>query len=224
MKKGISLIVLVITIIVMIILVASIVITLSNNGVITRASEAVKKTDISQIQNLATLAWADAYMSGKTTDGELESAVNIALKKELGENYKAEYNVVVTSGGVTVTHLGENTQPDAGGTNKELSAENLYGVWIFNEFIPDTESYEDTVYEVSFISNGEQYKGIILGLGDVDQIAYTPVPDTIYSTTVKKYSTWYNEAYRTVDFGTTGQEVSTEFYTWLTANAVLKNN
>ena len=46
MKKGISLIVLVITIIVMIILAASVVISLSNNGIIGRANEAVFKQNV----------------------------------------------------------------------------------------------------------------------------------------------------------------------------------
>ena len=52
-KKGISLIVLVITIIVMIILAAAVVITLSNTGIINRASDAVDKTNTQQIVNLA---------------------------------------------------------------------------------------------------------------------------------------------------------------------------
>ena len=43
-KQGISLIVLVITIIVMIILAASVVLTLSNSGIINKANEAVEKT------------------------------------------------------------------------------------------------------------------------------------------------------------------------------------
>ena len=62
MKKGISLIVLVITIIVMIILAASVVITLSNTGVIDRAGQAVDLTNEAQVQDLAALIWADAYM------------------------------------------------------------------------------------------------------------------------------------------------------------------
>ena len=59
MKKGISLIVLVITIIVMIILAASVVITLSNTGVINRASEAVNLTNEAAVQDLAALIWAE---------------------------------------------------------------------------------------------------------------------------------------------------------------------
>ena len=64
-KQGISLIVLVITIIVMIILAASVVITLSNTGVINRASQAVDLTNEASVQDLAALTWADAYMDNK---------------------------------------------------------------------------------------------------------------------------------------------------------------
>ncbi|MBR6614128.1 MAG: leucine-rich repeat protein [Clostridia bacterium] len=52
-KKGISLIVLVITIIVMIILAASVVITLSNTGIIGKASEATTMTDLKSLQQEA---------------------------------------------------------------------------------------------------------------------------------------------------------------------------
>ena len=51
-NKEISLIVLVITIIVMIILAGSIILTLSNSGMINRANEAVEKTDLAQAKNL----------------------------------------------------------------------------------------------------------------------------------------------------------------------------
>ncbi len=101
MKKGISLIVLVITIIVMIILAASVVITLSNTGVINRASEAVDLTNEAQVQDLAALVWADAYMDNKRgTD-----LVNEVTTK-LGEQGVTtdKWNITVTDTGVTVTN------------------------------------------------------------------------------------------------------------------------
>ena len=101
MKKGISLIVLVITIIVMIILAASVVITLSNTGVINRASQAVDATNESQVQDLAALIWADAYMDNKRgTD-----LVNEVTTK-LGEQGVTadKWNITVTDTGVTVTN------------------------------------------------------------------------------------------------------------------------
>ncbi len=95
-KTGISLIVLVITIIVMIILAASVVITLSNTGVINKASEAVDKTNINEIQNYATLIWSDEYIAGKR-DEQLKEDVLGKL-----EDYNDIYDIEVNNGGVTV--------------------------------------------------------------------------------------------------------------------------
>ena len=81
MKKGISLIVLIITIIVMIILSVSILITLSNTGIIERANQAVELTNEKQVQDLASLIWADAYMKG-LTDQELVNEVKLRLDEQ----------------------------------------------------------------------------------------------------------------------------------------------
>ena len=99
-KKGISLIVLVITIIVMIILAASVVITLSNTGVINRASEAVDATNQSQVQDLAALVWADAYM-----DNKRDEALVTEVTTKLGEQgiTSDKWNIQVSNTGVTVT-------------------------------------------------------------------------------------------------------------------------
>ena len=100
-KQGISLIVLVITIIVMIILAASVVITLSNTGVIGRANEAVDLTNEAQVQDLAALTWADAYMDNKRgTD-----LVNEVTTK-LGEQgvTSDKWNITITDTGVVVTN------------------------------------------------------------------------------------------------------------------------
>ena len=96
-KKGISLIVLVITIIVMIILAASVVLTLSNSGIINKANEAVEKTNIKEIEQLASLTWAEEFMAGKRGD-TLKSAVLEKLK-----DYTDKYTITVTDTGVTVT-------------------------------------------------------------------------------------------------------------------------
>ena len=98
MKKGISLIVLVITIIVMIILAASVVITLSNTGVIDRASESVEKTTLSELKHYASLVWSEEYLAGKRGD-ELKLAVLDKLK-----DYTTKYDIVVTNSGVDVNN------------------------------------------------------------------------------------------------------------------------
>ncbi len=98
-KQGISLIVLVITIIVMIILAASVVITLSNTGIINRASEAVGLTNEAAVQDMAALIWADAYMNNKRGT-ELVSEVTTKLGEQGVTADK--WNITVTDTGVSV--------------------------------------------------------------------------------------------------------------------------
>ncbi len=97
MKKGISLIVLVITIIVMIILAASVVITLNNSNIITKANDATQKTNTSQVEQLANIAWAEGYLE-KLRGDALNSYVQEAMK-----NYTDNYTITVTDKGVIVT-------------------------------------------------------------------------------------------------------------------------
>ena len=59
MKKGISLIVLVITIIVMIIIAGAIIISLNSSNVISKANQAVTDSDLANARNAAMLAYAE---------------------------------------------------------------------------------------------------------------------------------------------------------------------
>jgi hypothetical protein len=99
MKRGISLIVLVITIIVMIILAATVVITLSNTGVINRASQAVDLTNEASVQDLAALIWADAYMDNKR-DEALVTEVTTKLEEQGITD--AKWNITVDNTGIVV--------------------------------------------------------------------------------------------------------------------------
>ncbi len=99
MKKGISLIVLVITIIVMIILAASVVITLSNTGVINRASEAVDLTNEASVQDLAALIWADAYMDNKRDETLVE---DVKIKLEQQGITEDKWNIIISNSGIYV--------------------------------------------------------------------------------------------------------------------------
>ena len=101
-KRGISLIVLVITIIIMIILAATVVVTLSNSGIISKANDAVDITDLATVQDLATMLWAEAYLD-KAQD--IEDVVITGLSNQ-GINMK-DYVVTVTDSGVTVVRMPE---------------------------------------------------------------------------------------------------------------------
>ena len=107
-KQGISLIVLVITIIVMIILAASVVITLSNTGVINRASQAVDLTNERQVQDLATMIWAEAYLDKTKTD-----TIEKIVKDKLAEQgiTDEKWDIVVSTTGVSVTTKKESEWP-----------------------------------------------------------------------------------------------------------------
>ncbi|MBR6689241.1 MAG: type II secretion system protein [Clostridia bacterium] len=100
-KQGISLIVLVITIIVMIILAASVVITLSNTGVINRANEAVDLTNESQVQDLAALVWADAYMDNLRGQELIDEVTTKLAERGVTTD---DWNITVTDTGVSVTN------------------------------------------------------------------------------------------------------------------------
>ena len=108
-KKAISLIVLVITIIVMIVLAGAIILTLNNSGVLTKAEEAVEKTNLAQVKQFVQMKWAEAYADGARTKAEFESAMEESLK---GMDLTA-YNIGIAETGVTVelknTSTGEET-------------------------------------------------------------------------------------------------------------------
>ena len=103
MKKGISLIVLVITIIVMIILAASVVITLSNTGIIDRASEATNKTNQSNLQDIVDIAWSDAYvdyLDGKITEDQIDDVIIATLQNNKVDTNK--YEISADKNGVNI--------------------------------------------------------------------------------------------------------------------------
>ena len=106
-KTGISLIVLVITIIVMIILAGAIILTINNSGIINKASEAVDASDEATVKELAQLAWAEAYADGVRTvedlaDGTKGFKTRIEEALEKNKIDKAKYILNITTSGVTV--------------------------------------------------------------------------------------------------------------------------
>ena len=99
-NKGISLIVLVITIIVMIILAAAIIISLNNTGIIGNANKAVEETNEKTVQEIANLAWGEAYADGKRSAEDLKKVVEKAL--EDNNLNKGDYGINVTESGVDI--------------------------------------------------------------------------------------------------------------------------
>ncbi len=99
MKKGISLIVLVITIIVMIIIAAVVVITLTNTGIIDRADQAVQLTNESQVQDLAAMVWAEKYMDNYRGEDLTREVLEELDKEGITPD---DWNITITNSGITI--------------------------------------------------------------------------------------------------------------------------
>ena len=100
-KKGISLIVLVITIIVLAILAATVIVTITNSGIINKATDTVKIHDLSQVRSLASLAWSEALMDETiTTDAEYDAYVKQQLTNA-GVNV-SDYDISASINGIEV--------------------------------------------------------------------------------------------------------------------------
>lgn len=99
-NKGISLIVLIITIIIMIILSGTIILTVGNGGIIDKAMESVQKINEAQIIEMAEMLWAEAYLNTDRTKEKLEEYVYDRLESEKVD--LSEYGIAVTTNGVNV--------------------------------------------------------------------------------------------------------------------------
>ena len=99
-KNGISLIVLVVTIIVMVILAGAIVLTLNNSEIINKTQDAVKQTNEATVKEVADLGWAEAYADGARTEEELRAGVLSAFEKN--KINIDDYIIIVTEKGVDV--------------------------------------------------------------------------------------------------------------------------
>ena len=77
MKKGISLIVLVITIIVMIIIAGAIIISLNSTSVIDKANTAVTATDISTLNDKLSLAYVDLKLANQSVTDFSTGSVSV---------------------------------------------------------------------------------------------------------------------------------------------------
>ena len=101
-KNGISLIVLVITIIIMIILASTIILNLSGINIIERVRNAIKEHNRKQIETLAQTIVAKGYASNKT-----EASIKEQIVKEIGKDKTDDFNIVVTNTGLIVESFPE---------------------------------------------------------------------------------------------------------------------
>ncbi|MBR6688842.1 MAG: hypothetical protein IKL68_02370 [Clostridia bacterium] len=99
-NKGISLIVLVITIIVMIILATSVVLILSNANTIDKAGIAVDLTNEKQVQNLSAIIWSRNYV-----DGLRENELVEKVEQDLANNgiHRKDWLMDISNRGIAVS-------------------------------------------------------------------------------------------------------------------------
>ena len=90
-KKGISLIVLVITIIVMIILATAIILSLNGSGIIGKAHEAKTASDLANAKSVVALAKAEWDLNKDKLSGEYSSFIEYAEQKLKENSYTDEY-------------------------------------------------------------------------------------------------------------------------------------
>ena len=105
MKKGISLIVLVITIIVIIIMTSTLIISLGNSEIINKANQAVVDSNLQQIQHIATLAWSEAYIESMDELNEEKRLETLreSVDKSLENIDVSKYDIKVDLKGVSVS-------------------------------------------------------------------------------------------------------------------------
>ena len=111
-KKGISLIVLVITVIVLTILTGAIIVTVSNANVIEQSNDAVGQFNIKAIEEIITTAWADQYLTENNKIADLEKAVYDALDKyDVKESDYEGYEIKITTSGAGLVKKGTTNEP-----------------------------------------------------------------------------------------------------------------
>lgn len=108
---------------------------------------------------------------------------------------------------------------------EEPTMAKVKGVWVWND--GDNIAEGDYNVSVNFTSNGQSYSSMVLSYGydgqpfDPARVDFSIKYDSteVLFATYPYQGSWRNQAYRTVDFGSTEQEVSEDFYNYLIQNA-----
>ena len=95
-KRGVSLIVLVITIIIMIIIAGAIILALNGSGILGRANKAKTVTDIAGVKQAATMALAEYKLLVNSNDSSVQGKTDISyVQEKLAEQGLNEYSVAI---------------------------------------------------------------------------------------------------------------------------------
>ena len=208
--KGISLIVLVITIIVIIILATAVIITLNQSGIISKADEAAVLTEIGNIEDSASLIYMD-MLSEKYTNGgknpEFADIVNELIKK----GYKIE--TVEYNGYKYIVHPAFETNLDNGGWDKDLE-----GFWTAKYEMSRTDATVSSDGSgTTFLSKPSVQSARSICIGDMYQ--YSRSYDVEKESHMMKNSEWGAVAYLTQSkYGRNGYEIDINNSAYVTGN------
>jgi len=187
-KKGISLIVLVITIIVMVVLAGAIIVTLTNNGIIGRAKDARDKTSLNEVKEAANLLWSEAFLNNIRDQEGLEDAVINGLTAQKVDTTK--YTITVTTNGVTVELKEEGGDDDT--TPTQLSAPTIstfkdtIGDWLV---ITDNTANGDKTEQFEIYVGTEKKTTVAKGTTTTLDLTTLNLTAGTYSITVKAVGT-----------------------------------
>lgn len=194
-KKAISLIVLVITIIVLAILAATVIVSITNSGIINSASDTVKSYDLSEVRSMANLAWAEALMdSTVTSDAEYKNYVQNYLTNAGVDTTK--YDVDVTSAGTSVVALiATKPHPDQElegviGLDSDGNVVDM-DVWYY---MPELDGNDKVIgYALGSLGEGAYTGGFIKGEITTNVPAYIKdVGDTNFMPVIRMYGVFYD--------------------------------
>ncbi|MBR6689592.1 MAG: hypothetical protein IKL68_06220 [Clostridia bacterium] len=250
-NKGISLIVLVITIIVMTILAGAVIITLENTGIIKRSKQATNNNNYADEMTRLTLIkngiltdnlgkiTLDEYITELQNKGIIEPNIttnsdgtkivktNTGFEVTLSQNGTSDIEIIVNG------HLsaGNNGSDSSGNNNENGNATVIYklsGLWKFK----DTINYNglNDFYPINFTM--KDMSGSEIGVFESDSALYYTLyweglrsDENVYTYMEGEWVNYISsseysiEEIKTIDLGSTSQEVSEEFYIWFTANA-----
>ncbi len=159
-KKGISLIVLVITIIVMIILAASVIVSLNNTGVIDKAGQAVDETNESELEHMDALDYLDKFTAS------VENPWDGSTKESFADGNGTENQPYLISNAAELVYFAKlvNEGNTFEGKYVELTANiNLNNI----EFTPIGMGNSTTTDESQWTSSTVYFNGIFDGKGHI---------------------------------------------------------
>lgn len=189
--------------------------------------EQVQSVDTSSISSTSSVTAGGQVVTTTTEDGQTYSLTCV-----LADGYKldnANLSDAVNGGSVvSVTDDSINIMAGSGGIAGTLvitvrqSISTVSGKWKWNDN-PVVNNAIDTVH-IIFTCNNTSYTSISISntTSGPGNICYGPTNNVVYGLDLG--DTWSNQAYRTLDFGSSPQEVSDEFYDYLRANATQINS